>query len=714
MARELTSKIKVNLDGELNALEEALRRADNRIDLFEERWGEVEKTINAVSKAALVAGTAIVGSLTYSVVKAAEFRDALGEVATLGVQNMGKLEDGVIDVAARIGGDLVTTTKAAYQALSAGVPEDNLLEFLDQAGRAAVAGVSDVFTSVDFLTSVVNAFGEQLEGAAQASDLAFTAIKAGKTTMDELAAATGRLAPLWATTELGAESMFAALATLTKGGIATAESVSGLRAMLSNVLKPTAEAQKLAEELGIDFSLTGLQALGFEGFLRQLTDATGGNAEQMSMFFGSIEALNTVLALTGPLSSELTAIMDQMADSAGATDAAFDAATEGNPAFVWRQLQAEMMGLVVVIGRSLLPLLQQTLDFVRPIIQGVREWVQDNPELAATLTILAGALGSALVVLGALGLAISPIVTGFLAFWGAITALVTVLPVLLASAALLAPFFIAAAIEIIDNWGAISAFFFETAEEWKLIFEDVVNWLRDLWDRAGQDTDNFGERVKNFIALAWADIFENTNSEWNTRIWPAIKTSLDRIVNEVSAALVAAVPRIAERGWNLLLLATEEAFKQLLAKVLGLVDVERAWQDFWDGMAEFWGPVVDGVVAGVQVLIGWLSTLKNWLVDVHGWLTDVAASVFSAVLPESVLIGAPTEREGTSAAATAERLGKSAALGESINQSSAANTFNFQMVAGAQEEPEDFARRTFKEIQRLQRAGQSGLAPEFF
>ena len=53
--------------------------------------------------------------------------------------------------------------------------------FLETAQKGAVAGVSDVSTAVDGLSSVVNAWGEKNITAAQASDLMFTAVKEGKT-----------------------------------------------------------------------------------------------------------------------------------------------------------------------------------------------------------------------------------------------------------------------------------------------------------------------------------------------------------------------------------------------------------------------------------------------------------------------------------------------------------------------------------------------------
>ena len=64
-----------------------------------------------------------------------------------------------------------------YQALSAGVSQEKVKGFLEVAQKGAIAGVTDITTAVDGLSSVVNAWGEDAISAAQASDLIFTAVK---------------------------------------------------------------------------------------------------------------------------------------------------------------------------------------------------------------------------------------------------------------------------------------------------------------------------------------------------------------------------------------------------------------------------------------------------------------------------------------------------------------------------------------------------------
>src|SRR5690554_3689738 len=84
---------------------------------------------------------------------------------------------------------------ALYQSLSAGVPKDNVFEFLEVANKAAIGGIAKLETSVDGLSSVVNAYGSDVLDVGKASDLMFTAIRLGKTSFDELSSSLYNVIP---------------------------------------------------------------------------------------------------------------------------------------------------------------------------------------------------------------------------------------------------------------------------------------------------------------------------------------------------------------------------------------------------------------------------------------------------------------------------------------------------------------------------------------
>ena len=276
--------------------------------------------------APLIAATFSAKALSGLAAQANEFSAAMAEVNTLlsGNSEMPRLTQEAKNLAAQFGGSPTRQAQAFYQAISAGAGSaEEATALLTAANKLAIGGVTDVTTAVDGLTSVTNAYGINTTEASRVSDAFFVAMRAGKTTVGELSGSIGKVAATAATAGLSFEETLGSISALTTQGIATAEAVTGLKATLSNILKPSKEASDAAKELGIDFSLAGLQSKGLSGFLDELVTATGGSEEKLLDLFGSTEALNTVFALTGGAAKTFNEIMVDMSNSAGQTDQAF-------------------------------------------------------------------------------------------------------------------------------------------------------------------------------------------------------------------------------------------------------------------------------------------------------------------------------------------------------------------------------------------------------
>jgi len=357
------------------------------------------KAIGLSMTAAGVAGVAAFGTLAS---KAQEFSTVMAEVNTLGIADLESLSDAVKDVSTEFGLNLADSAKAAYQAISAGATEAQTPKLLAEAAMAATAGVTDLTTAIELGTSVTNAFGIGIGRASEVFDQAFVAVKGGVTTFEELSASVGKLSPIMSAAGLSTGEMFSAIGALTKGGISTSEAVTGLKAAITGILKPTSEAQQLAADLGIQFDAAGLKSMGLGGFMEQLRQKTGGNIETMAQLFGSVEALNSVLALTGNQAESFNSLLDQMNTATGASQEAFNAFVEANPGFAFQQLRAEVSVLAVELGSALLPTLIMLTRKIVPIIDTVVEWIKNNPKLTESLVVLAAGLAAVMAVVGPL------------------------------------------------------------------------------------------------------------------------------------------------------------------------------------------------------------------------------------------------------------------------------------------------------------------------
>ena len=312
--------------------------------------------------------------------EAREFGKAMGEVNTLlsDTSQLERVNKEALNLAATFGGSPTDQAKGFYQAISAGAgTAAEATSILVASNKLAIGGVTDVTTAVDGLTSIINAFGLEAADATGVSDAMFVAMKAGKTTVGELSSSVGKLAPIASSVGLSMEEMLGAVSALTTQGISTSESVNGLKAALSNVLKPTKEAGDEAERLGLNFGLAALQEEGFTGFMESVVAKSGGSKESLVKLFGSVEALNTVFALTGGASESFIQIMEDMKNKTGQTEIAVKKMRE-----TFDQQFSELTGKIsasrVVLGSFL-------LELASPVVSAANE---NYDEIMGTIRLL--------------------------------------------------------------------------------------------------------------------------------------------------------------------------------------------------------------------------------------------------------------------------------------------------------------------------------------
>jgi TP901 family phage tail tape measure protein len=256
-----------------------------------------------------------------------DFAGGIAKISTLvdtTVVSMQKVSDEIRAVSDETGAGVADLSESVYQAISAGVDAAHAVGFVKDMTIAAKAGFTDTTTAVNGVTTVLNAYGKSAEEATAVTDQMLLAQNFGKTSFGEMAQSMGNVIPIAAQLNISTQELFGSIAVLTKNGIRTSEAITGLKAAYSNILKPSSEAAKLAQSLGLEFNAAHLQSVGWVKFLDEVKRATDGDAEQMAQLFGSVEGLNSILVLTGKGAGDFDKVMDQMAQSAGMTREAYE------------------------------------------------------------------------------------------------------------------------------------------------------------------------------------------------------------------------------------------------------------------------------------------------------------------------------------------------------------------------------------------------------
>jgi TP901 family phage tail tape measure protein len=321
------------------------RNLDSLVNKAGNVTGPLADITDSIVKLDAALAAAAIGITGYAVKISDDFDTAFSEIATLIDQpadNLRDFQSQILQYSEKSTASLQQITQATYSAISAGVDYRNSLEIIAASEQLAVAGRADLESTTVALVSTLNAFGAEASQAGEYADDFFTAVRLGQTTVPELADTIGRIAPIAKGAGISFDELAAAIATVTaETGSSTKLAVTGLRAAIAAIIKPTKEASEVAAELGIEFNASALESKGFAGVMADVKEATGGSTELISKLFGSVESLPVVFSLAGTSSRKFNENLKQFEDNAGA------AARAAN------QLQADLDKIVQTLKNSI-------------------------------------------------------------------------------------------------------------------------------------------------------------------------------------------------------------------------------------------------------------------------------------------------------------------------------------------------------------------------
>tara|TARA_R110000824_G_scaffold35418_1_gene111090 strand:+ start:10967 stop:13762 length:2796 start_codon:yes stop_codon:yes gene_type:complete len=367
----ITAMIGVNS----SAMSRGLKRAGMKM----RAWAKASMArLAAITKAGMLLAGAAFAIFAVKGVKAfAQLEKGMNEVFTLlpGISKsaMGKMEEQVLQLSQKMGVIPEEVVPALYQALSAGVAPENVFKFLETSVKASKAGVVDLGTAVDALTTVVNTYGKENITAARAGDIMFEAVKMGKTTFGEMAATMYNVLPIAKSAGVGFADIAAAVATMTAKGTPTAQVFTQLKAAILSIMAPTKRTAGLFQNYGLDVRELGETMKGPGGLveaMNQIVIATNGDAQALRRLLGSSEALNAVLTLTGDKGKQFAGILNGIASESGQMDTAFAQMDKGL-ARSWEKISANAKVAMIKFGKALAPLIEKVTPAIQKVIAAI-------------------------------------------------------------------------------------------------------------------------------------------------------------------------------------------------------------------------------------------------------------------------------------------------------------------------------------------------------
>jgi len=296
----------------------ATGQAASKTDQFVTKTKRLGQAIRKVLVPALLLATTAAVKFGVEGVKAfAQFDKGMQEVFTLLPDRTKELEDelttGIQNVGKQFGYLTEETIPALYQALSAGVPEENAITAVELAAKAAKAGASDLESTMRIGMAVVNAYGGEIYSLEEAYDLIFQLIDKGVPRMSDWANSLQDVISIASEARTPFEDIVAALAVMTRQGDSAAESAELLGFILMQMqIEGTTAAGVFMEATGQSYRewiATGNSLVEGLQMIDQYAIDTGQHLDSMiggsSNFYRDQQAARGTMELTGLHMQEL-------------------------------------------------------------------------------------------------------------------------------------------------------------------------------------------------------------------------------------------------------------------------------------------------------------------------------------------------------------------------------------------------------------------------
>nr|DAX32208.1 MAG TPA: minor tail protein [Caudoviricetes sp.] len=351
----------------------------------------------AVTQGIQKLGSALKAAASNAVSMAMSNETAFAKASTLlSGDDLTKYFEGLIEMSNRTGVAFTDLAESMYSALSAGVPQDNVLEFVENTVNLSKGGFTQTATAIDIVTTALNAYQMEMSEATHVQDVLITTQNLGKTTVDELASNMGKLIPTANGVNVAFDQLGAMYATVTANGVATAETTTYLNAMINELgaSGSTAEKAMQAATAGTDMAgkkISEISAMGYDvtDVLKLMDEYAQSTGKSLSDMFSSSEgakAANILLSNAESFKSNITAMIDSTGAAATAAETMMDTTAEKT-----QVAKNQIDNLTSAIAEQLLPAIGETAQSVSDALDssGIKTVAETvGSFISGTLTLL--------------------------------------------------------------------------------------------------------------------------------------------------------------------------------------------------------------------------------------------------------------------------------------------------------------------------------------
>lgn len=292
--------------------------------------------------------------------------------------------------------------EALYFVTSSGIKGAAALDVVKQSAEGAASGLGETQAIADLVTSAMNAYKQSGLTATRALDVLTAAVREGKGEAAMYATQMGDVIPIASLLGVSFDQVASSIAAVSLTGQNVSETVTGLRQVLFEILKPAQESKaamnnimKMADAFGyLRENLREKGLLNTLGILNDLTKKYGVTV--MADAFPNVRALTHALSLLGDRYQDNIGLFDRVNNSLGDHERALQA-VKGTIDFEYNKAVANMRVGLIELGMSMkgsiIPILETMGNTVRSLANWYTNLSDTNKQLILTTAGLLAVIG---------------------------------------------------------------------------------------------------------------------------------------------------------------------------------------------------------------------------------------------------------------------------------------------------------------------------------
>ncbi|REH78439.1 phage tail tape measure protein [Staphylococcus felis] len=560
--------------------------------------------------------------------KSIDFDDSMRKVkATSGAtgKEFNLLRDKALEMGAKTKFSASQSAEALQYMSLAGWDTKDMLNGIDGVMQLAAASGEDLGQVSDIVTDGLSAFGLKAKDSSHFADvLAQTSSKAN-TDVSGLGEAFKYVAPVAGSFGFSVEDTSIALGLMANSGVKASQAGTALKSMMTKLAKPTGEAKKTMESLGISITDSEGKMLPFRNIMDQLRGSLGGlsKAQQsaaVKTLFGQ-EAMSGILPIINASDEDYQKLTKSIDNSAGASKRMSDE-MEGGIGGSIRKMKSAIESMAISIGDVLAPHIRRAADFIamladkftsmpgwaKTAVVGFGVFAAVLGPLILTTGMFTAALGS---IMGTLG----PLMTEIVKAGGVMNFLGTKAPFAAKGLTLVGGAFkfmlgpVGLAIAAIVAIGTAFVIAYKKSETFRnivhTVIDPVVNAFKNLWNTAKEIFNG----IWTFIKFVWNGI-KNAISNAVKFIFNAVKRYFTAVKNTTST-IFNAVKSYISKLWT--------GIKNIVSSIV---------RSLWSSVKNTWNTLYSGTRGIFNKVKSWITNLWN---SIKRTVSKIASNLWSSI-----------------------------------------------------------------------------------